>query len=716
MCQPTDFSGVDTFTYTITDGKGGTSTTTVTVNVGGVNDAPIANPDTGSTNEDTVLNVTALNGVILGAPGTDVDPEGDTLSVDRVAFGATVGTVGQPLAGTWGTLVLRPDGSYTYTPAPRAQALDDGESQSDVFTYRATDGGGLSSTTTLTLTVTGVNDGPVAIDDRAVTPEDTPITLAVLTNDSDPENDPLTITAINGQPVVAGAVVRLTDTATGDLNGTVRLNPDGTLRFVPESGFNGPLSFTYTITDGDAQDTATVNLTVDSINDPPIAEPDLVTGPEDTVLTFDPRANDADPENDPLTITAINGQPINVNTPVQLTEGRLTMNDDGTLSFRPNPNFNGEVNFGYTVSDGALTDDSTVNILIRAVNDLPAGTDAVETTPEDIPYVLTIDNFGFSDPDVGDTLAAVRIDTLPTAGTLLLGGAPVAAGTLVSAAQIAAGALTFAPAPNENGSPYGRFTFSVQDSSGGFDPVPNTFVLNVTPVSDSPAAGDDRATTPEDTPILIDVLANDTDADRGDVLSITAVNGTPVTVGGAYSAVNGPAGTPVGTVQLVISGGSQQLLFTPAPNYNGPANFSYTVTDGLTPVSAQVAVTVTPVNDPPVANPDNISTPEDTPVVIAVLANDADVDGDALTVNASFTQPTNGSVVLNPNGTFTYTPGADFAGTDTFTYSVRDPSGARRRRPPSRSTWVTSTTRRSRRPTSTPPTKTPRSCAAPRRA
>ncbi len=99
-------------------------------------------------------------------------------------------------------------------------------------------------------------------------------------------------------------MVRITDAATDDLHGTVRLNADGTLRFSPEPGFNGPLSFTYTISDGDATDTATVNLTVDSINDPPIAEPDLVSGPEDTVLTFDPRANDADPENDPLTITA----------------------------------------------------------------------------------------------------------------------------------------------------------------------------------------------------------------------------------------------------------------------------------------------------------------------------------------------------------------------------------------------------------------------------
>ena len=97
--------------------------------------------------------------------------------------------------------------------------------------------------------------------------------------------------------------------------------------------------------------------------------------------------------------------------------------------------------------------------------------------------------------------------------------------------------------------------------------------MNVTPVSDPPAAGNDVATTPEDTPVFIDVLANDTDADVGDVLTISAVNGTPVTVGGPAVAIVGPNGTPQGSVTLVIEGGKQQLLFDPGPGLQRPGQF-----------------------------------------------------------------------------------------------------------------------------------------------
>ena len=474
-----------------------------------------------------------LNGVISGArhrPRLAPTPirNGDTLTVQAVSFGATPGTVGAPLAGAWGTLVLRPDGSYTYTPAPAAQALDDGESQVDVFTYTVTDGGGLTSSTTLTITVTGVNDAPVAVDDRAITPEDTPVTIPVLANDSDPDGDPLTVTQVDGQPITAGgSPVQITDPVTGTPIGSVTLTPEGTLVFTPAPGFNGPVDFPYTVSDGTTTDTATVNLTVDSINDPPVANPDQVTGPEDTLLTFDPRANDSDPEKDPLTITEVNGQPIAVGTPVTLPEGVLTLNPDGTMSFQPNPDFNGPVSFDYTVSDGALTDTSTVNILITAVNDPPAGQDTTRTVPQGTPYVLEANDFGFSDPDKGDTLGGVRIDTLPTNGSLQLNGAPVTAGTVVTPAQLAAGALKFVPDANESGAPYGSFTFSVQDQAGLFDPLPNTFSLIVDPLSNTPAVADDLATTPEDTPVTIDVLANDSDADPQDKLSVIAVNDTP---------------------------------------------------------------------------------------------------------------------------------------------------------------------------------------------
>ena len=286
--------------------------------------------------------------------------------------------------------------------------------------YTVTDGS-LTSTTTLTITVTGVNDGPVAVDDSAVTPEDTPVIVPVLANDIDVDGDPLTVTQVNGQPINANTPVDLFDTApTPNKIGTVTLNPDGTLTFTPVPLFNGPVNFDYTVSDGTATDIGTVNIVVDNVNDPPDARDDVIRFTEDTVTAFDPRSNDIDVDGDQLTITAVNGSPISLGSPpIQLANGTIQMvvgNTPGTtqLSFTPNPNFNGTQTFTYTISDGrGGTDTATVTLQGIPVNDPPAGKDAVETTPEDTPYTVTVANFGFSDPDVGDTFAAVRIDTLP---------------------------------------------------------------------------------------------------------------------------------------------------------------------------------------------------------------------------------------------------------------------------------------------------------------
>ncbi len=285
--------------------------------------------------------------------------------------------------------------------------------------------------------------------------------------------------------------------------------------------FNGPVRFDYTVSDGTATDVGTVRISVDDVNDPPDARNDLIQVTEDTVTSFDPRSNDIDVDGDPLTITAINGTPISSarrrsSSPtarIQMVAGSTP----GTtqLSFTPNLNFVGNQTFDYTIVDGrGGSDTATVTLQVNPVNDPPAGRDAVRTVLEDTAYVVEANDFGFSDPDIGDTLAAVRIDTLPVRGTLTLDGATVAAGQVIDVAAVNAGRLRFMPAADENGDDYASFTFSVRDSAGAFDPVPNTFSFNVTPVNDTPVAGDDRAITPEDTPIVIDVLANDSDADR----------------------------------------------------------------------------------------------------------------------------------------------------------------------------------------------------------
>lgn len=176
----------------------------------------------------------------------------------------------------------------------------------------------------------------------------------------------------------------------------------------------------------------------------------------------------------------------------------------------------------------------------------------------------------------------------------------------------------------------------------------------ILPDTATPVANPDVAGTPEDTPVVIDVLGNDTDP-NGDPLTVTAATAPNGTVG-----IN-PDGT---------------LTYTPNPDFNGPDVISYTVTDpaGNTATST-VAVTVTPVNDAPVAAPDAITTPLDTPVTLDIVANDSDPDGDALTIVGTPTS-VDGTVTVGPDGrSVTFTPTAGFVGTTVIDYTVTDPTG-----------------------------------------
>lgn len=172
-----------------------------------------------------------------------------------------------------------------------------------------------------------------------------------------------------------------------------------------------------------------------------------------------------------------------------------------------------------------------------------------------------------------------------------------------------------------------------------------------------PVVVDDSATTDEDTAIVIDVLANDSDPDRG---TLTVVEAT----------------APNGSVVINEDG---TLTYTPAPDYNGPDTIRYTVADDDgNRAPGAVSVRVEPVNDAPVANPDSGSTAEDTPFTIDPTANDTDVDGDAVTVGA-LGDPAHGSATLNADGTVTYTPNPGFVGEDTIPYTADDGNGGQTR-------------------------------------
>ena len=249
------------------------------------------------------------------------------------------------------------------------------------------------------------------------------------------------------------------------------------------------------------------------------------------------------------------------------------------------------------------------------------------------------------DEDGSVIIDVLANDTDPDGDTLTVTAASSPNGDVVINGD---GTITFTPAPNYNGP--AEITYTVSDPDGNTDT--GSVDVTVNPVNDDPVANDDTATVAEDGSVIIDVLGNDTDVD-GDTLTVTA------------------ASSPNGDV---VINGDGTLTFTPAPNYNGPAEITYTVSDGNGGEdTGSVDVTVTPVNDDPVANDDTATTDFETAVVIDVLGNDTDVDGDTLTV-ASATSP-DGDVVINGDGTLTFTPAAGFEGDATITYTVSDGNG-----------------------------------------
>ena len=570
-----DFNGTDTITYTISDGNGGTSTATVTVTVAPVNDPPVARPDTATTNEDTPVTVAVL--------ANDTDIDGNPLTVTAAS-------------APNGTVVINPDGTIRYTPNANFNGTD-------TITYTISDGQGGTSTSTVTVVVAPVNDPPVAANDTGTTNEDTPVTLAVLANDTDVDGDKLTVT---------GA------TAT---NGTVTVNPDGTITFTPNPNFNGVAVVTYTISDGKGgTSTATATITVAPVNDPPVATNDTATTNEDTPVAVPVLANDRDVDGNPLTVTAATA-----------TNGTVIINPDGTITYTPKANFNGTDTITYTISDGqGGFSTATVTVTIVPVNDPPVAANDVAATPED--QSVNIPVLGNDTDADGDPL------------TVTAASAPN--GTVTINPD---GSIRYTPNANFNGTD--TITYTISDGKGGTSTA--TVTVTVAPVNDPPIARPDTATVNEDTPLTLDPRLNDSDPE-----------GDPLTVTNAVAANGRVVINPNGTI-----------TYTPNANFNGTDTITYTVSDGKGGfTTSTVTVTVVPVNDPPIAIADAATTNQNVAIdALNVLGNDSDVDRDPLTVTTA--TAANGTVTINPDGTLRYVPNPLFVGNDTITYTISDGKG-----------------------------------------
>ena len=648
LFRPTaDFSGDQTILFTVTDNGGAVSApAAVSLTVVAVNDLPVPNAGSGgSGTEDSPV------AIRLG--GTDVDGSVTAVTVTTLpangtlflADGVTPVVAGTPLTPAQAV-------NLVFVPNP-----DFNGNATIGFTVTDNDGA-TSAPASAVVTVAPVNDGPVAGADSATFAEDSVATGNVLGNDSDVDGPSLSVASF----VFGGVSFPAGSTAIVGSVGTLVINTDGSWSFTPAPDFNGPVpAIQVTTTDGSLSATSTLSLTVTPVNDAPLAQADLASTPINTPATIAVLANDSDVEGETLTVTGA--------SLADPSQGSVTVNTDGTLGFAPALNFTGTATITYTVRDASGAS-STATVTVNVGNNsAPDGTDVTRSLPEDGSYTLQAGDFGYSDADAGQTLANVRIDSLPAAGALLLNGVPVTAGTVVSLAQLAAGALVFAPAADGNGAPYASFGFSVQDSSGGFDTAPNTFRFDVTPVNDTPVATIDAASTNEDTALTLTpatLLANDSDVD-GDTLTIASVQ----------SAVNG---------SVALVGGN--VVFTPAVNYNGPASFTYTVIDGNGGSStATVNLSINAVGDAAVISSGAGSVTEDVSVAggnlstggtLTVTDPDAgEASFQAQTVNGAY-----GSFTLAANGVWSYVAlnsgpaiqalGAGDTLTETFTVASVD--------------------------------------------
>jgi large repetitive protein len=406
-------------------------------------------------------------------------------------------------------------------------------------------------------------------------------------------------------------------------NGTVSCTVGGICTYTPEPNFEGFDTFSYTVTDGQGgTDTGNVEVTVTPVNDVPNAVDDSLVTSEDQMGSLNVRTNDVDIDGDTLLVTTL--------SPAAL-HGTVACLGGGGCSYTPATDYSGPDSFQYTISDGhGGTDTATVSITVLPENNAPVADDDTISTLED--------TAGSTNVLVGDT--DVDGDTLSVSSP-----SPTAAHGTVSCA--AGGVCTYTPSANYNGPD--SFDYTLSDGRGKSD----TGTVNVTvlPGNDAPVAVDDSISTAEETAGQVDVLPNDTDLE-GDSLSVTG-------------STNGAHGT--------ASCDATTCTYTPALNYTGADTFTYTVSDGNGGTdTGSVSVTVTGVNDAPVADDDALTTDEETPGNVSVLIGDADVDGDTLTV-ANPSDPDHGSVSCNPTtGVCTYTPDADHLGPDSFTYEVSD--------------------------------------------
>ncbi|MGJ8639360.1 MAG: tandem-95 repeat protein [Opitutaceae bacterium] len=650
----TDFNGSDSFTYRASDGEIVSEAATVELTVAAVNDAPIASSEVVSLDEDTTL---------------DVELVGEDVDLDTLTFSITIFPLNGSISGVAPNL--------TYTPNANFYG-------SDSFAFTVADADETSAPGTISINIIPVNDEPVAFVQAFTTQEDTSFAGAIAASDED--GDSLTFTLVD-------------DAVDGDLI----LESDGSFTYTPAENENGAKTFSFNVSDGEAVvGPVSLEINIEAENDAPIADESAFSIVEDSELEATLSGSDVDgdnltfeltqePENGVLilgsdgaftyvsaqdffgqdvfsfrvsdgelvsesasvviTVAPVNDSPIASALSIAIDEdqdasgslvgsdadgdslifslstepsnGVVTLTPDGVFEYTPNANYFGNDSFGFVVSDETATSEiAQVSIIVNSVNDQPVAFPTAVSIEED----SSVEGQLFGEDVDGDVF------------TFNL-ASPASHGSVTLAID---GTYTYVPNSDYNG--IDSFSFTVADSSEPSEPA--SVAITVTSVNDLPIALSQSTSTGEDTALEIELSATDADLDT---LSYV------VTVDPEHG---------------VLSGVTPNLIYTPDHNYNGLDSFSFVAVDSEgASTAALVEIDVLSANDAPTAESLTINLDEDNSFVGQLIGIDA--DGDALTFS-KLTEPENGLLNLNSDGSYQYTPNTDYNGSDNFSFQVFD--------------------------------------------
>jgi VCBS repeat-containing protein len=500
------------------------------------------------------------------------------------------------------------------------------------FAFTVTDdGGAVSAPASFDLVVLAANDAPITAAERFNVNEDTALSGNVLSHDSDVEGASLGVSgfAISGATYSAGATASLPGI------GTLQINADGSFLFTPQGGYNGPVpAVTYEVSDGATASSATLNITVNAVNDAPSAVTDIVSTSEDTPVTIDVIANDSDADGDRLTVIAVAGQPISIGSPVVLPGGVVSLNPDGTLTLTPDANFSVPLNFGYTISDGTSSSTGSVAANVPAVNDAPVAFNDLASTAIGVPV----------------SIAVLANDRDPEGDVLTLSGASVANPSQGSVSVNADGTLQFMPAAGFSG--IATINYVVADSSGASSTGSATVNVGTNTL---PTGRDATLVLPEDSSrAFTPADFGFSDSDAGQSFANVRIDSLPATGSLRFD------GVPVLAGQIIAAGELSKLVFSPLADGNGIgyAQLSFSVQDslgGFDDASRIITFDVTPVADAAVMSSGSGVVAEDGTLTTSgtLTISDADSGQTSFTAQAA-TAGSFGTFTLDAAGAWTY--------------------------------------------------------------